>query len=148
MQVNISEEGSGGGGGVGGGGGGGRERMGSPGEEWFIQKVTEVRLSHLKTSHATLNKYAFQKTKMLHQCTTVYFNLLQTFHKHEEQMHKQSIFTILTGLLQSHFHCKHNQPSWTFELLHATLQQNDCTNYSFPVTLWSWINIMVIQTGI
>ena len=28
----------------------------------------------------------------------------------------------------------HNQPSWTFELLYATLQVSDCTNSSFPVT--------------
>ena len=29
----------------------------------------------------------------------------------------------------------HNQPSRTFELLHATLEQNDCTHSWFPLTL-------------
>ena len=42
----------------------------------------------------------------------------------------------------------HNQPSWTFKLLHATFQQNDSTNYSFSMTLWPWVNIKIIQTGI
>ena len=56
----------------------------------------------------------------------------------------------------------HNQPSQTFELLHATLRQNDCTSYSFPlnpVTLsenkgnsnWNQtvqLKIKVIQIGI
>ena len=40
------------------------------------------------------------------------------------------------------------QPSWTFELLHATLQLNECTSSCLPITLWPWINIKVIKTGI
>ena len=39
----------------------------------------------------------------------------------------------------------HNQPS---ELLHATLQQNDCTSSGLHITLWPWVSIKVIQTGI
>ena len=42
----------------------------------------------------------------------------------------------------------HNQPSWTFKLLHATLKQNDNTSPGFPVILWPWLNIKVNQTGI
>ena len=42
----------------------------------------------------------------------------------------------------------HNEPSWTFDLLHATLQQNDCTNSSLPITLWPCVDIEIIQTGI
>ena len=42
----------------------------------------------------------------------------------------------------------HNQPSRTFELLHATFQQRNSTSSSFPVTLWPWVNIRVIQTRI
>ena len=42
----------------------------------------------------------------------------------------------------------HNQPSWTSELLHSTLQQNTCTSLTFPVTLWPWVNIKIIQIGI
>ena len=40
-----------------------------------------------------------------------------------------------------------NQPSRTFELLHAILQQNNCTSSSFTLTLWLWVSIKVIQTG-
>ena len=40
----------------------------------------------------------------------------------------------------------HNQLSPISELLHATLQQNDCTSSSFPINLWPWVNIKVIQT--
>ena len=46
--------------------------------------------------------------------------VLITSYEQEDQMLKQSIFAILTELLQSS--SLHNQPSWTFELLHATLQ--------------------------
>ena len=42
-----------------------------------------------------------------------------------------SIFPILAGLLQSS--SSHNQPSWTFKLLHANLEQNNCTSSIFPV---------------
>ena len=28
------------------------------------------------------------------------------------------------------------------------IQQNDCTSSSFPVTIWPWVNITVIQTEI
>ena len=42
----------------------------------------------------------------------------------------------------------HNQSSLEFELLHATFQQNDCTSSSIPTTLWPWVNVQVIQTGI
>ena len=42
----------------------------------------------------------------------------------------------------------HKQLSQTSELLHATLQQNNCTISSFLLTLWPWVNIKVIQTGI
>ena len=42
----------------------------------------------------------------------------------------------------------HNQPlQHTFGLLHACLQQNDCTSSNFPVSLWPW-EVKVIQTGI
>ena len=42
-------------------------------------------------------------------------------------MHNISFFLLVTRF--------HNQPSRTFELLHATLQQNDVTSSNFPVTL-------------
>ena len=42
----------------------------------------------------------------------------------------------------------HNQLSQTSELLHATLQDNDCTSSYFPTTLWAVVNIKVIQTAI
>ena len=32
------------------------------------------------------------------------------------------------------------QPSWTSELLHTTLQQNNCTSSSFLITLWLWLS--------
>ena len=48
-------------------------------------------------------------------------------------MHKQSIFAILHTSLQSS--SLHDQPSQTFELLHATLEQNDCKSSAFPVTV-------------
>ena len=35
-----------------------------------------------------------------------------------------------------------------FELLHATLQHNNCTSSSFPVIPWPWGNIKVTQTGL
>ena len=68
-------------------------------------------------------------------------------HQQEEQMlnnpyspYLQDFFTVL-------FLYK-IQPSWTFKLHHATFQHNDETSSSFPVTLWHWVNIKVIQTGI
>ena len=42
----------------------------------------------------------------------------------------------------------HNQPPQTFEPLQATLQQKESTRSSLPITLCSWVNIRVIQTGI
>ena len=60
----------------------------------------------------------------------------------EKRMHKQSIFAILTQILQSS--PLHHQPSRRFELLHTTLQLNNYTSSSFPVTLWPWVNIKVI----
>ena len=39
-------------------------------------------------------------------------------------------------------------PSQTFELLHGTLQQNDCAASFFPLTLWPRVNSKVIQTSI
>ena len=61
----------------------------------------------------------------------------------KQQMLKWSSFTILrTSLKSSPFH---NQPSWTFGLLHATLQQNDCASSSFPVTLWPWGKVKAIK---
>ena len=53
-----------------------------------------------------------------------------------------------TPYVQGFFSVIADQRSWTFELLYATLQQNDCTSSRFPVTLWPWMNIKVIQTGI
>ena len=62
---------------------------------------------------------------------------------------QRSIFVILTGLLhQSQSSSLNNQPSWTFELIRTTLPQNDYTSSNFPVTLWSWVNIKVVQIGI
>ena len=58
--------------------------------------------------------------------------------KQEEQMLKQSIFIIHhTYRTSSQSSFLYNQPSWTFVLLHPTLQQNDCTSSTFPVTLWT-----------
>ena len=37
------------------------------------------------------------------------------------------------------------QPSWTFQLLHATLQQNDCTSSNFPMTRWPLLKIKVVH---
>ena len=54
-----------------------------------------------------------------------------SFLKQEAQMLKLPILAKFTGLLQSS--PLHNQLSQTFELLHATLQQNNCT--SSKVTL-------------
>ena len=51
----------------------------------------------------------------------------------EEQILK-TIHTRHTGLLQSS--SLHYQSSWTSELLHVTLQQNDHTSSTSPVTLW------------
>ena len=50
--------------------------------------------------------------------------------------------------LQDFFTCiPLNRSSWTFELLHTILQHNDCTSSSFPVTMWPWVNIRVIETA-
>ena len=73
-------------------------------------------------------------------------SLSNNIHKQREQMLERSIFAFLTGL-HSDPSRLHNLPSRTFELLHATLQQNDSTSSSFPVTLWPWLNIKVIQKG-
>ena len=54
-------------------------------------------------------------------------------------LYSQDFFTVI-----SH---KHNQPSWTYELLQPTLQQNDCSSSSFPMILWPWVKTKVIQTG-
>ena len=35
-----------------------------------------------------------------------------------------------------------------FGLLHATLQQNDCTNLRFLVTQWPWAKAKAIHTDI
>ena len=68
-------------------------------------------------------------------------------------LHKQSIFAIhdyftnnpyLQYRTPSQTSPSHNQSSQTFELLHATSQQNDCTSSSFPVNLWPWVNIKTI----
>ena len=47
-----------------------------------------------------------------------------------------------------HIHHAYKTFSWSCALLHATFQHNNCTSSRFPVTLWSWVNIRVIQTGI
>ena len=39
----------------------------------------------------------------------------------------------------------HNQPSQLFGVLHVTLQVNDCTSSSFPVTLWPSMKVKIIQ---
>ena len=43
---------------------------------------------------------------------------------------------------------KQNWPLWMFRLLHATLQWNDCTSSCFLLTLWPWLKVKVIHTGI
>ena len=59
-------------------------------------------------------------------------------------MLKWLIFTILIGLLHSHFPYKINITN----IWDATLQQNDCISSTFPVQLRPSVNIKVIQTGI
>ena len=56
-----------------------------------------------------------------------------------------SIYAILIGLLWCHLAYIIN-PLQMLGILHDTLQQNDCTSSSFPVILWPWVKIKVIQT--
>ena len=84
--------------------------------------------------------------------TTIMHELIEQFHN--ENMEKtrranaQMIHIRHTYRTFSQSSSLHNQSSlWTFELLHTTLQQKDCTSASFPVTLWPYVNNKVIQTG-
>ena len=92
------------------------------------KKIFLIYLKHFKWSQNSLNKLYLNTVVLQYQT-----KLLQ-HHIQEEQIFKWSIFAILTGLHQSS--PLHSQSSWIFKLLHATLQQNDCTSSSFPVTLW------------
>ena len=54
--------------------------------------------------------------------------------KQEEKCSNDSYLPYLQGFFT--VISLYNQLSWTSELLHTILQQNDCSNSSFPVTLW------------
>ena len=41
-----------------------------------------------------------------------------------------------------------NQPSQMFWLPCAILEPNDCIIPVFPITLWPWVKVKIIQTGI
>ena len=42
----------------------------------------------------------------------------------------------------------HTHPLQIFRLLYTILLQNDCTSTSFLTTMWPWVKVKVIQTGI
>ena len=63
------------------------------------------------------------------------------------KMLKQSIFTILAGLLHIGLPYKinHHEHLSCFMQLYSTI---NCTSSTFPMTLWPWVNIKVFQTRI
>ena len=67
--------------------------------------------------------------------------------KKQQQMLKRSIFYYSFRIsLQPSPVC--NQPLNMFGLIHATLQQNDCTSCTFLVTLKHWVKVKIIHTSI
>ena len=83
--------------------------------------------SSSNNNNSSSNNYHHHHHQQQQQHTTT------TKQQQQAQIPKRSLFAILTGL-QSHPPLS-NQPSRSFELLCAILQQNDCTSSSFFVTL-------------
>ena len=116
---------------------------------WHAYVLTDRYAKACKNNSAQLKvwkyfiDYVQQGFKLEHYCDRENKDR-ERLAKQEEQMLKWSIFAI-TYKAVSQSSPLNNQTS---ELFHAALQHNDCTSSSFPVTLWPWVNIKVIQTGI
>ena len=59
-------------------------------------------------------------------------NLVYSLMHYTRRANAQTIHICHTYRTYSQSSPLHNQPSWTFELLHAALQQNDCKSSTFP----------------
>ena len=106
----------------------------------------------------SLQLYNFTVFWMLHHCSITIELLLNqptiSANKHHKILTNKRTYTKKSSC-SNHPCSPHLQEfftvislSWTCELLHTTLQQNDRTSSSFPVTLRPWVKINVIQTGI
>ena len=104
---------------------------------WITSKCHEDLQTELSRHHI---KFQFHR---LHQILS---SSAENKGKQDKQLLKQSIPVMLTRLPCSYFPLQ-NQPTKTFWLLHATLQQNYCTSSCNAVIL-AWVKMKAIQTGL
>ena len=80
---------------------------------------------------------------------TIDLTFTSIFFNQEEEMIKWSIFAIPRGLLHTHSHLpyifNHHEHFSCFMQLYNRMTTHF---YTFPVSLWPWVNIKVVQTGI